>query len=396
MPDFDTRQPQEPDEPNGLRSRSLTNGLRNLVTAHGLRTLLISGGILLFVVVAVSMLAGRSYYGSVNRSPSPSVETKEPDRGAPTQPCEGIDPDGIRNGKIAFDLADEAVPVAQDPKGMGIAAPDIWTVNPNGSDPVNLTTNSRDWDFDETPPWSPDGRRLAFAKRNTNDLPASGGRICVMGPDGSNEVEFSLPEGESVYEPSWSPDGRRIAFWSPTACYIFLANADGSGTPRKLPTPGFSGCAARPEWSPDGRQIAFQGAGEDTWTDIYVINVFPQGDTSGLRRLTDFRLIDADPAWSPDGTQIAFSSNRAHHNRLHQSEIYKIDVASLKVTRLTHSPLMDTQPTWSPDGEHIAYVKQKLFRGTHSSIYEMDSDGSNSTPVFEKERKYAENPDWAP
>ena len=119
MPDFDTRQPQEPDEPNGLRSRSLTHGLRNLVTAHGLRTLLISGGILLFVVVAVSMLAGRSYYGSVNRSPSPSVETKEPDRGAPTQPCEGIDPDGIRNGKIAFDLADEAVPVAQDPKRDG-------------------------------------------------------------------------------------------------------------------------------------------------------------------------------------------------------------------------------------------------------------------------------------
>ncbi len=57
---------------------------------------------------------------------------------------------------------------------------------------------------------------------------------------------------------------------------------------------------------------------------------------------------------------------------------------------------MDTEPTWSPDGEHIAYVKQKLAGGTHSSIYRMDSDGSNSTPVFEAERKYAFNPDWAP
>jgi Tol biopolymer transport system component len=301
-----------------------------------------------------------------------------------TQPCERIDPDGIRNGKIAFDLADEAAPVVQDPEGMGISPPDVWTVNPNGSDPVNLTTDSRD--FDEAPAWSPDGARIAFANRNPYDQPTSGGRICVMNPDGSERIEISLPEGETVYEPSWSPDGRRIAFSSPTSCDIFLANADGSGTPRRLQTPGLSGCAARPEWSPDGGRMAFEGTGQ-----VYVMNVSPEGNTSGLRRLTDNRFFYEKPTWSPDGTQIAFSSNRTY-----EWEIYKIDVRSLRVTRLTHSPFMDTEPSWSPDGEQIAYVKQKLAGGTHASIYKMDSDGSNSTPVFEEEKMYAFNPDWAP
>ena len=406
MPDFDTRKPQEPNEPDRVRIQGVASNLRNLLSVSRLRNLLVAsrprafligGGILLFVVAAVSMLAGRYYYGSLSQSPSPSVESKEPDRSMPThptertapsimptQPCEWIDPDAIRNGKIAFDLADEAVPVVQDPEGMGIAVPDIWTLNPDGSNPVNLTRNSRY--FDQTPAWSPDGGRIAFANSNPFDQSDSGGRICVMDPDGSEGIEISLPAGEGVWEPSWSPDGQRIAFWSPTDCNIFLANADGSGTPERLPTPGFSGCAARPEWSPDGGRIAFEGG-----SNIYVMNVSPEGYTSGLRRLTDNRFFYEKPTWSPDGTEIAFASNRTY-----EWEIYKIDVRSLRVTRLTHSPLMDTEPTWSPDGEQIAYVKQKLARGTHSSIYRMDSDGSNSTPVFEEERKYAFNPDWAP
>jgi Tol biopolymer transport system component len=306
----------------------------------------------------------------------------------PTQYCKRIDLDGIRNGKIAFDLADEAVPVLQDPEGGGISPPDIWTVNPNGSNPVNLTTTSRY--FDEVPAWSPDGARIAFANSDPFNQPTSGGRICVMDPDGSEETEISLP-GEGVYEPSWSPDGQRIAFWSSTSCDIFLANAENTPAPERLPTPGFSGCAARPEWSPDGGRIAFEGTVEDGGSNIYVMNVSPLGYTSGLRRLTDDRFFYEYPAWSPDGTEIAFSSNRTY-----EWELYKIDVRSLRVTRLTHSPLMDTQPTWSPDGEQIAYTKQKLGGGTHSSIYRMDSDGSNSTPVFEEDRKYAFNPDWAP
>src|SRR5919112_1968335 len=188
MPDFDTRTPQEPSEPDRVRIQGVASNLRTLLSVSRLRNLLVAnrprafligGGILLFVVAAVSILAGRYYYGPLSQSPSPAMEAKEPDRSMtthptertapsvmPTQYCKRIDLDGIRNGKIAFDLADEAVPA-----------------------------------------WSPDGARIAFANSDPFNQPTSGGRICVMDPDGSEETEISLP-GEGVYEPSWSPDGQ--------------------------------------------------------------------------------------------------------------------------------------------------------------------------------------------
>ena len=379
MPDFDPhRGPQATREPNRL------NRLLSVLMAN-LRTAWIGLGVLFFVMVVIP--GALLIYQSSGKG-----DQHQADQQQAKQPCEGIHPGAIRKGKIAFDLADEAAPVVQDPEG-GIAAPDVWTVNPNGSDPVNLTADSRY--SDEHPAWSPDGRRIAFHRRSVADLSEW---ICVVGPDSSDSIEISPPEGEILSEPSWSPDGRTITFWTTTTTNIYLANADGSGTPKRLPTPRFSGTVTRPEWSPDGDRMAFEGTDEDSGNNLYVMNVSPEGHTSGLRRLTDadnrfFQHVQEAPAWSPDGTQIAFSTNLDR-----QFEIYKIDVKSLRMTRLTHTPrnVADTQPTWSPDGEQIAYVKQKLARGTHSSIYRMDSDGSHSTPVFEEERKYAFNPDWAP
>jgi Tol biopolymer transport system component len=381
MPHFDSRRPQEPSEPDRVRVQGVASNLRNLLrvsrlrnllVANGPRAFLIGGGILLVVAAALSLLAWHL--------------------------PEAINPEAIGNDRIAFDLADQGVPVVQDPEEGGLPQTDVWTVNPNGSDPVNLTENESY--FEETPTWSPDGRRIAFVSRNPKEQPLSGGSIRVTDPDGSYGVEISLLGGESVYEPSWSPDGRTIAFWSPSSGHIFLANADGSGTPKRLPTPGLSGCAARPEWSPDGGRLAFEGTSDDYGVDdgIFMMNVSPEGHTSGdaLGAIGNYGFFyQKYPAWSPDGTQVAFS---AASNRARQGEIYKFDLESLKMTRLTHTPrnIQDTQPTWSPDGKHIAYVKERLARGTHSSIYKMRADGSNPTPVFEVERKYAYNPDWAP
>ena len=148
--------------------------------------------------------------------------------------------------------------------------------------------------------------------------------------------------------------------------------------------------AARPAWSPGGSQIAFQSVGQDSWADIYVLTISPEGETSELRPITEYSTGYAEePSWSPDGTEIAF-------NR--RGDIYKIDVNSSRETRLTSSTQNShySQPTWSPDGKQIAYVKE-WYSGTQAAaLYKMNSDGSNPTPVFEVEGKYAYHPDWGP
>ena len=247
---------------------------------------------------------------------------------------------------------------------------DIWTMNTDGSNPTRLTHDGSKR-FEYSPAYSPDGEKIAFVKEVEDNVL----KVVVMDANGCNQVELPLPEGKAAYEPSWSPDGRRITFWDTGACGIFITNSDGSGTPRPLPTPGISGCVARPKWSPDGTQIAFEGDSQDSWADIYLVDITPEGATSRPQRLlTDDNFQEvAQPSWSPDGTEIAFSGIRSGYRA-----IFKIDVNSLEETRLTKGSDTETSPTWSPDGAKIAYVRST---SDTTSIYMVGSDGSAPTVV---------------
>ena len=88
--------------------------------------------------------------------------------------------------------------------------------------------------------WSPDGSRILFVARESEDHHKS---IWVVKPDGRSphllriEPEcggpFSDPNSAGCYSPSWSPDGQMIVFTrsSPDGQTenIYLVNADGSG-----------------------------------------------------------------------------------------------------------------------------------------------------------------------
>ena len=95
-------------------------------------------------------------------------------------------------------------------------------VNVDGSGITRLTNNSN---RDESPSFSPDGRRVAFVSdRDGND------EIYAMDADGLGVSRLTdNPSRDS--DPSWSPDGRRIAFVSNRDGNdeIYVMNADGSG-----------------------------------------------------------------------------------------------------------------------------------------------------------------------
>jgi TolB protein len=95
----------------------------------------------------------------------------------------------------------------RDPEAEGgFGNSEVFVMNRDGSDPVNLTNHPA---YDGWPAWSPDSRRIAFA----SDREAAGvWHIYVMSADGSNVARVSPLDAEGGYftKPIWSPDGERI------------------------------------------------------------------------------------------------------------------------------------------------------------------------------------------
>jgi hypothetical protein len=102
-------------------------------------------------------------------------------------------PDGSR---IAFLMRDE----------NGVVQ--LWTVSPNGGDPLRVTANASDIASAFT--WSPDGQRIAHVLGNS---------VCVSDANTGKTVRLTvaLPPGSAPRPEAcvFSPDGRRIAYVRP-------------------------------------------------------------------------------------------------------------------------------------------------------------------------------------
>jgi TolB protein len=133
--------------------------------------------------------------------------------------------------------------------------------------------------------------------------------LYVLGIDGTVQQKLSQDD-DRVGDPGYSPDGAQVVFWDAPADSGFdggqlvIANADGSGKPRRLTTSTATRHDADPAWSPDGERIAFRRR-EKTNSDVYVV---PADGSSGPKALTDSSADEQDPSWSPAGDEIAYKS----------------------------------------------------------------------------------------
>ena len=225
---------------------------------------------------------------------------------------------------------------------------------------------------DDSPAWSPDGRRIAFVRYKENGI----GDLYLMNADGSNVVRraagsYSYYGGDPLgyRSPTWSPDGRMLAVDHGNCyydCDIFLLSADDNG----MPPLRVAVMAAQPTWSPDGKKIAFVSlSGDDGYHALHMMN--PDG--SGVTAIT---VRDAGsiyhPAWSPDGRRIAFSKCIAGG-----CNIVTVNADGSGSVQLTTAGNA-FEPEWSPDGTRIAFALWSYSKAHPSSIAYVFADKGGS------------------
>lgn len=257
--------------------------------------------------------------------------------------------------------AGEADSPAWSPDGKRLAVSlvgDIWIMNSDGSDPLQLTSDAA---LDTHPAWSPDGTRIAF---NREGADPAGPQISVMNADGTGVTPITVGPPSSL-SPSWSPDGSKIAFIRDGDVWT-IAPAGGEATNH---TSNAAPTFANPDWSPDGSRIAAEGlvAGSPN-PDIYVFN----SDGTGLVNLTNSAGFgDLWPSWAPDGSQIAFQRTDPEDD----DEIFVMNSDGSGQVNLTDDDVFDGQPSWGVPTPTVP-VETEVTISFDDGVFRGDVDAS--------------------
>lgn len=320
------------------------------------------------------------------------------------------------NGRIVF--------AKRSLTASGGSTSTLWTVDPGTGRTRQLTRVPSScraieaWD-DLAPAYSPSGRWIAFAHRDTCRAGERRG-IYLMRADGTHrqllvgarDLPATDPWAVQAFGyPAWSRDGRRLAFvsgvpdgpvlvvrarrkgprrvaklpftggghisWGPARAIAFmrgdpeqgrvslhLAHPDGGGR-RRLPT------GLAPEWSPDATRLAFHAVrryiyGEDCDPAPSYIGPHASFDRSGqggVRAVA--RLIPVDA----EGCLAAAHTGSVYVVRADGRDLRRVTSPGVTGDSYRDHDVRHTA-TWSPDGKQLAFVR---IHGSYQGGYRNDS-----------------------
>ena len=295
--------------------------------------------------------------------------------------CTAVDQRGITRPQGshcdvgAFELVAPGPPTSIAFESNRTGSSQIWVMNPDGSNPVQLTHDASTVS-DSLPSISPDGHTVVY-----QSISGGVGQIWAINGDGTNPRQLTT-QGSNL-QPTFSPDGNKIAFDSNRNgnFQLFVMNADGSGQTQVMTTDGNVGGSS---WSPDGSQIAFNDDTNGT-NEIYTVDV-GTGTVTGPLTTAATDGGNTNPHWSPDGSKILFVSDRCSPGGLHQSpvcgggeSVFLMDANGSNQQNLTQAPIFDADPVWSPDGTHIAFIRD--LTGQNFNVFTANADGTNQVDL---------------
>jgi dipeptidyl aminopeptidase/acylaminoacyl peptidase len=166
---------------------------------------------------------------------------------------------------------------AVEPRIAYVRDGDLWTVLPDGTDDVQITSGQA---TDADPTWSPDGSLIAFTRRS-----GDGPEIWTVPSVGGAPTRLL----RKASDPTWSPDGLTIAFVrrADRNTDVWTADADGSNPRRLTSSPAVDD---QPAWGPS--KIAFV-SGRGGRRSIWLMG----GTGRRERRLTGGKGSDRSPTW---------------------------------------------------------------------------------------------------
>ena len=238
---------------------------------------------------------------------------------------------------------------------------ELFTVRPNGeglshltNPPGNLNTFSADW--------SPNGRWVVYERLGEEVR----GHIFRIRRDGTHRQNLSKKTCTETCSaenmPAWSPDGRRIAYAREanfsSRWRIYVKDAGGTDAHQVVPSRPRTRDYG-PQWSPSGKRLVF--ARDDFRrgkSAVFTIRV----DGTRLHRITPWRMnAGGSLDWSPNGRWVLFQN---HTGGLHLATIWLIRPNGENrhsITTTAGGTVTWESGSFSPDGERIVVVQDALI-----------------------------------